>query len=127
MKEREIFEQFLQVSNVEKEDVIDYRSCTEFYADISLPNTISIQLSKKYKNKEIIYTASDIDTVVNELRKIKKLREELIKRLEEEKKIIVKKENKFGRRKKTVGKIIGLDIAMRAVRELTEKIMKTEY
>lgn len=69
MKEKEIFEQFLQVSNVKKEDVVDYRSCTEFYVGIYIPNAIVIQLNNKYKNKEIIYTAFDVETVVDELSK----------------------------------------------------------
>ena len=69
MKEKEIFEQFLRVSQIPKEDIIDYRYCTKFYAGVYVPNSIIIQLNDKYEYKNIIYTAYDINTVVEELRK----------------------------------------------------------
>jgi hypothetical protein len=69
MKEKEIFEQFLRISEIPKEDVVDYRFCTKFYAGIYITNAIIIQLKKdKYENNIIIYTAYDIDNVINELK-----------------------------------------------------------
>lgn len=67
MKEKEIFEQFLQVSQINEEDVIDYRYCTENYAGVYISNSIIIQLKGNYEHKHIIYTAYDIDNVVKEL------------------------------------------------------------
>ena len=40
MKEKEIFEQFLNVSGVPEDDIVDYRFCTKFYAGIYIPNSI---------------------------------------------------------------------------------------
>ena len=68
MKEKEIFEQFLNMSGVPKEDVVDYRFCTKLYAGIYIPNSIIIQLKKeKYEENHIIYTAYDINSVIFEL------------------------------------------------------------
>ena len=68
MKEKEIFEQFLNVSGVPEDDIVDYRFCTKFYAGIYIPNSIIIQLKKeKYEENHIIYTAYDINSVVSEL------------------------------------------------------------
>lgn len=64
VKEKEIFEQFLRVSQINEEDVIDYRYCTEFYTGVFIPNSIIIQLKG---HKHIIYTAYNIDNVVKEL------------------------------------------------------------
>lgn len=69
MKEKEVFEQFLRVSEIPEEDVVDYRFCTKFYAGIYITNAIIIQLKKdKYDNNIIIYTAYDIDNILNELK-----------------------------------------------------------
>ena len=68
MKEKEIFEQFLNVSGVPEDDIVDYRFCTKFYAGIYIPNSIIIQLKKeKYEENHIIYTAYDINSVVSKL------------------------------------------------------------
>lgn len=67
MKEKEIFEQFLETSNIPKEDVIDYRYCTKFYAGIYIEDAIIIQLSKKYEHNHIIYKANNIGNVCKEL------------------------------------------------------------
>lgn len=70
MKEREIFDQFLNMSGIPKEDVVDYRFCTKFYAGIYIPNSIIIQLKKdKYEANYIIYTAYDIDSITDEIAK----------------------------------------------------------
>jgi hypothetical protein len=70
MKEKEIFEQFLSVSGISKEDVCDYRFCTKFYTGIYIPNSIMIQLKReKYEENHIIYTAYDINATVDELAK----------------------------------------------------------
>ena len=64
MKEKEIYEQFLRVSGISEEDVIDYRYCTKFYTGIYIQNAITIQLRN---GKTIIYEAFDIDTITKEL------------------------------------------------------------
>lgn len=56
MKEKEIFEQFLNVSGVPEDDIVDYRFCTKFYAGIYIPNSIIIQLKKKSMKKIILFT-----------------------------------------------------------------------
>lgn len=67
MKEKQIYEQFLQSSNISEQDIIDYRYCTKFYAGLYIPNAIIIQL----KNGEhIIYEAYDIDNVAKELNEV---------------------------------------------------------
>lgn len=64
MKEKEIYEQFLRVSGISEEDIVDYRYCTELYAGIDIPNAITIQLRS---GKSIIYEAYDVDTITKEL------------------------------------------------------------
>ncbi len=64
MKEKEIYEQFLRVSGLAKEDIVDYRYCTKLYAGIDIPNALTIELKG---GKIIIYEAYDIDTIVKEL------------------------------------------------------------
>lgn len=64
MKIKEIYEQFLKVSGLSEEDIVDYRYCTNFYEGIDIPNAITIQMKD---GKTIIYKAYDIDTAVKEL------------------------------------------------------------
>lgn len=64
MKEKEIYEQFLRVSGISEDDIVDYRYCTKFYAGIYIPNAITVQLRS---GKSIIYEAYDIDTITKEL------------------------------------------------------------
>ena len=62
MKEKEIFEQFLNVTKIPKEDVIDYRYCTEFYAGAYIQDAIIIQLIKgKYDFDHLVYKANTTD------------------------------------------------------------------
>ena len=62
MKEKEIFEQFLNVTKIPKEDVIDYRYCTEFYAGVYIQDAIIIQLVKgKYDFDHLVYKANTTD------------------------------------------------------------------
>ena len=42
MKEKEIYEQFLQVSGIPEKDIVDYRYCTKFYAGIDITDSITI-------------------------------------------------------------------------------------
>lgn len=69
MTEKEIFEQFLSVSEISKDDVVDYRFCTKLYAGMNIPNSIIIQLKDKHEYRHIIYTAYDVKAMVDELRK----------------------------------------------------------
>lgn len=58
MSEKEIFEQFLEKSHMPKEDVVDYRYCTEFYAGFYIEDAIIIQLVKnKYDFTHLVYVA----------------------------------------------------------------------
>ena len=56
MQTKEIFEQFLQLSALKEEDILDYRACTPFYAGLYIPNAITIQLKN---NKEIIFVGNE--------------------------------------------------------------------
>lgn len=67
MKEKEIFEQFLKLSGVAEEEVVDYRYCTKFYAGMYIEDAIIIQL-KDTKNY-IIFKACDLNTITEELGK----------------------------------------------------------
>ena len=64
MKEKEIYEQFLQVSGIPEKDIVDYRYCTKFYEGMDITDAITIQLRN---GKSIIYKAYDINTVTKEL------------------------------------------------------------
>lgn len=59
ISEKEIFELFLKSSNIPKDDIIDYRYCTEFYVGFTISNAIIIQLNKKYEYKYIVYSVYD--------------------------------------------------------------------
>lgn len=58
LSDEEIFEQFLHETNMPKENIVDYRYCTEFYAGFYIENAIIIQFKKgAYDFDHLVYKA----------------------------------------------------------------------
>ena len=59
MKEKEIYMQFLQETNIPEENIVDYRYCTKIYAGIYVKDAIIIELKKGvYAFEHLVYKAS---------------------------------------------------------------------
>lgn len=58
LSDKEIFEQFLHETNIPKENIVDYRYCTKFYAGFYIENAIIIQFKKGvYDFDHLVYKA----------------------------------------------------------------------
>lgn len=53
---RDIFNQFLDITGINEEKVLDYRPCTNFYAGIDIPMAIIVQLRI---GRELIYVYNE--------------------------------------------------------------------
>lgn len=59
MKDKDIFEQFIENTGIKKDQVIDYRFCNKIYGVPYIENAIVIQLKKN--NSRLIYIANERD------------------------------------------------------------------